>query len=285
MEPELVADTRCALGEGPLWHADEGRLYWTDITGGALYRYSPADGTYERCYDGPQVGGFTLQEDGSLLLFMERGAIKRWRDGQLQTLMEEIPEERGTRFNDVAADPAGRVFCGTMMTKERPGRLYRLETDGTLHVAIESVGISNGIGFTPERDRMYYTDTAAHCIFLFDHDAASGQLSHRRVFAEVPNEDGFPDGLTVDAEGGVWSARWDGGCIVRYTPDGVEDRRITFPAKKASSVMFGGADLQDLYVTTAGGNDREHEGPGAGALFCLRPGVTGVPEFRSRIRM
>jgi D-xylono/L-arabinono-1,4-lactonase len=285
MEPELVADTRCALGEGPLWHPEEGRLYWTDITGGALYRFSPADGTHERCYEGTQVGGFTLQEDGSLLLFMERGAIKRWRDGQLETLMEEIPEERGTRFNDVAADPAGRVFCGTMMTKERPGRLYRLDTDGTLHVAIEAVGISNGIGFTPARDRMYYTDTAEHCIFLFDYDASSGQLSHRRVFAEVPREDGFPDGLTVDAEGGVWSARWDGGCVVRYTPDGVEQQRFVFPAKKASSVMFGGSDLQDLYVTTAGGNDREHEGPGAGALFRVRPGVTGLPELRSRIRM
>ena len=285
MEPELVADTRCALGEGPLWHPGEGRLYWTDITGGALYRYSPADGIHERCFDGPQVGGFTLQEDGSLLLFMERGAIKRWRDGQLQTLMEEIPEERNTRFNDVAADPAGRVFCGTMMTKERRGRLYRLETDGTLHVAIDSVGISNGIGFTTDKRGMYYTDTADNTIYLFDYDQGSGAITNRRTFASVPKDDGFPDGLTVDAEGGVWSARWDGGCVVRYTPDGVERQRFVFPAKKASSVMFGGANLQDLYVTTAGGDDREHEGPGAGALFRVRPGVTGLPELRSRIRL
>ena len=285
MEPELIADTRCALGEGPLWHPDEGRLYWTDITGGALYRYSPADGTHERCYEGAQVGGFTLQADGSLLLFMERGAIKRWRDGRLKAVVEEIPEARGTRFNDVAADPAGRVFCGTMATEGRKGRLYRLETDGTLHVAIEAVGTSNGIGFTPARDRMYYTDTAEQRIFVFDYDASNGEISHRRVFAEVPPEAGLPDGLTVDADGGVWSARWDGSCIVRYTPDGAEERRIEFPAKKVSSVMFGGADLQDLYVTTAGGHDREHEGSGAGALFRVRPGVRGLPEFRSRIHL
>jgi D-xylonolactonase len=285
MEPELVADTHCALGEGPLWHADEGRLYWTDITGGALFRYSPADGTHERCYEGPQVGGFTIQADGSLLLFREKGAIVRWRDGVVETLYEDIPEERNTRFNDVAADPAGRVFCGTMATKERKGRLYRLDTDGTLHVAIDAVGISNGIGFTPARDRMYYTDTAENRIFLFDYDASSGAVSNRRVFAEVPKEAGFPDGLTVDAEGGVWSARWDGSCVVRYTPDGAKERRIEFLAKKVSSVIFGGADLEDLYVTTAGGTDREHEGPGAGALFRLRPGVTGLPEFRSRIRL
>src|SRR5688500_4530378 len=112
MQPERVVDTKCALGEGPLWHAGEQRLYWTDITSGALYRWSPAGGGHERCYAGPQVGGFTFQEDGSLLLFKERGAIKRWRDGALETLYEEIPEERETRFNDVSADPAGRVFCG-----------------------------------------------------------------------------------------------------------------------------------------------------------------------------
>jgi sugar lactone lactonase YvrE len=289
MEPERVADTRCALGEGPLWHPDEGRLYWTDITGGALYRYSPADGTYERCYEGPQVGGFTIQADGSLLLFRQQGAIVRWRAGVVESLYAEIPEERNTRFNDVSADPAGRVFCGTMATKQRRGRLYRLETDGTLHVAVDSVGISNGIGFTPDRRGMYYTDTADNAIYLFDYDEATGMIANRRVFARVPTEgvpteEGSPDGLTVDSEGGVWSARWDGSCAVRYAPDGTITDRVAFPAKKVSSVAFGGADWGDLYVTTAGGDRRETEGDGAGAVFRFRPQVGGVAEFRSRVR-
>ena len=287
LTPELVADTTCALGEGPLWHPGEAQLYWTDITGGRLYRYSPATGQHEACYSGAPVGGFTVQADGSLLLFMERGAIKRWdpRDGSLTTFFEEIPEVRESRFNDVSADPAGRVFCGTMGMPNRDGRLYRLDTDGTLHTALEGVGISNGIGFTPDHTRMFYTDTILNRIDVFDYDVASGGLSNRRIFAEVPESGGLPDGLTVDAEGGVWGARWDGSCLVRYTPDGREETRVTFPARKVSSAAFGGPDSRDLYVTTAGGDDRENEGSGAGALFRLRPRVPGLPDFVSRVRL
>ncbi len=291
MEPELVADTHCALGEGPLWHDAEARLYWADITAGHLYRYDPQKGTHERCYEGAPVGGFTIQEDGSLLLFGERGSIRRWRDGETETLIQEIPAARETRFNDVAADPAGRVFCGTMATTSRPGQLYRLDTDGTLTVAVEEVEISNGIGFTPKRDAMYYTDSAAQQIYRYDYDVATGEITNRRVFATVPPEDGLPDGMTVDAAGYVWSARWDGSCLVRYAPDGSEVLKVTFPAKKVSSVIFGGPDLTDLYVTTAGGDHREQEGAGAGALFRIRTGqpghatIKGIPEFLSRIRM
>ena len=283
MQPERIADTECALGEGPLWHAAEQRLYWTDITGGALYRWSLATGVHERCYDGPNVGGFTFQEDGSLLLFRERGSIVHWRDGVLAPLHDEIPDERLTRFNDVSADPAGRVFCGTMATPKRRGRLYRLGLDGTLHVAIDSVGISNGIGFTPDRRGMYYTDTTDNTIYLYDYDVGSGAISNRHVFAKVPDGEGYPDGMTVDAEGNVWSARWDGNCAVRYTPDGTLVERVEFPAKKVSSVAFGGPDWGERYVTTAGGDKRETEGDGAGAVFRLRPKVGGIPEFRSRV--
>ena len=283
MEPERIADTRCALGEGPLWHAGEQRLYWTDITGGALWRWDPKTGAHDRVYEGPPVGGFTIQEDGSLLLFRERGSIVRWRDAVFETLYDVIPDERDTRFNDVSADPGGRVFCGTMATGERRGRLYRLELDGSLHVAIESVGISNGIGFTPDRRGMYYTDTADNAIYLFDYDQAAGEITNRRVFTSVPKEEGFPDGMTVDAEGGVWSARWDGNCAVRYAPDGTISDRVAFPAKKVSSVAFGGPDWRDLYVTTAGGDRRETEGDGAGAVFRIRPRVGGIAEFRSRV--
>jgi D-xylono/L-arabinono-1,4-lactonase len=287
LEPELVADTTCGLGEGPLWHPGEGRLYWTDITAGRLYRYSPVTGQHEACYSGAQVGGFTVQADGSLLLFMERGAIKRWdpRDSSLTILHEELSEVRESRFNDVSADPAGRVFCGTMGMPKRDGRLYRLDTDGTLHVAVEGVGISNGIGFSPDHTRMYYTDTDLNRIDVFDYDVDTGALTSRRVFAEVPKHDGLPDGLTVDSEGCVWGARWDGSVLVRYTPDGREQTRVAFPARKVSSAAFGGPDSRDLYVTTAGGNDRANEGSGAGALFRLRPPVPGLPDFVSKVRL
>jgi len=288
MEPELIeliADYACVVGEGPLWHPLEQRLYWTDINTGRLFRYEPASGKSEQCYAGEPVGGFTVQADGALLLFMARGAIKAWREGQLTTVVEEIPEERDTRFNDVIADPRGRVFCGTMPEGKRLGNLYRLDLDGSLTKVLEGINVSNGLGFTPDRRRMYYTESRVHTIYLFDYDEATGVISNRRLFAQTPPEEGVPDGMTVDAEGHVWSARWDGSRLVRYRPDGVVERQIAFPARKVSSVTFGGPNYRDIYVTTAGGDQKAAEGEHAGALFRLRLGIQGVPEFTSRIKL
>jgi D-xylonolactonase len=198
--------------------------------------------------------------------------------------MDGIPDERAGRFNDVIADPAGRVFCGTMPTPAHSGRLYRLDADGSLHRLLEGIGIPNGMGFTPDGRGMYFTDSTARQIFLFDYDVQTGALANRRVWLQTPGNEGVPDGMTVDSEGGVWSARWDGSALYRYTPDGIEDRRVAFAARKVSSVTFGGDDWQDLYVTTALGNGaRDDEGSGAGALFRLRPAIRGVPEFFSRV--
>jgi D-xylonolactonase len=285
MEPELIVNEACQLGENPLWHPGEGRLYWVDIDAGRLFRYDPASGRHELCYAGDVIGGFTLQADGALLLFMARGAVKVWRAGRLETVIDSLPDEANTRFNDVAADPVGRVFGGTLPDGDRLGRLYRLERDGGITRLLEGIGCSNGLGFSPDRRLLYYTDSIPQEIYAFDYDAASGAITNRRLFARVPPGGGLPDGLTVDAEGGVWSALWGGACVVRYAPDGREDRRIKFPALCVSSLTFGGADYADLYVTTAGGQDRAQFGAGAGALFRVRPGVRGVPEFASRISL
>ena len=283
MEPELIADYRCVTGENPLWHPIEKRLYWIDIPTGRIFWYDPAAGEHEQFYEGEVIGGFTIQADGSLLLFMARGAVKILRDGELITIIDEIPDERESRFNDVIADPEGRVFCGTMSTRSRPGRLYRLERDGRLTKLLDGIGTSNGLGFTPDRKGLYYTDSRRREIYLFDYDRETGEISNQRAFVRVPEGEGVPDGMTVDSEGYVWSARWDGGCLVRYAPDGNEERRIYFPARKVSSLTFGGEDYTDIYVTTAGGNDKENEGWGAGALFRINLGIKGVPEFFSRI--
>ena len=285
MKPKLIADYHCKTGEGPLWHPTEQKLYWADIPTGRVFRYNPATGAHEQCYQGGVVGGFTIQADGALLLFKGRGEVTVWREGELATIIDEIPDERESRFNDVIADPVGRVFCGTMPTKNRLGRLYRLDTDGTLTQLLDDVGCSNGLGFTPDRKQMYYTDSPKREIYLFDYDQDTGAISNRRVFVRTPDDEGVPDGMTVDAEGCVWSARWDGGCLLRYDPDGSEMLRIDFPANKVSSVTFGGADYDDIYVTTAGGDNKTQEGAGAGALFHLNLGIQGVPEFPSRIAL
>jgi sugar lactone lactonase YvrE len=198
--------------------------------------------------------------------------------------MEEIPEERSTTFNDVIADPQGRVYCGTLPTKDRLGRLYRLDVDGTLTIMVEGIGCSNGMGFSLDHRAMYYTDSGVREIYRFDYDKATGALANQRLFARLREDQGLPDGMTVDAEGCLWSARWDGGCVARYAPDGTELSRIELPAKKVSCVTFGGDDYGDMYITTAGGADKATEGWGAGALFRVCPGVRGLPEFRSRIR-
>lgn len=283
MKPELLADYACHTGENPLWHPDEGRVYWVDIPAGRLFRFDPATAAHEQLLAGEALGGFTVQADGSLLLFMARGAVRRWRAGELETLIPELPEERDSRFNDVIADPRGRVYCGTMATAQRPGRLYRLDPDLTLTVLLEGIGCSNGLGFTPDGRGLYYIDSPRRQVYQFDYDEATGALSNQRVLIETPEGEGVPDGMTVDAEGYLWVAKWDGGCAVRYTPEGVEAGRVDFPARKVSSVTFGGAGYRDLYVTTAGGNDKPREGAGAGALFRVTPAVPGVPEFRSRI--
>ncbi|MER3437115.1 MAG: gluconolaconase, partial [Chloroflexota bacterium] len=265
MTPELVADTRCEVGEGPLWHEDERCLYWLDIPPGHLYRYDPGTGQHARVLDaGEAIGGFTIEADGALLLFMARGAVRRWQHGALTTVLDGIPGEEDSRFNDVIADPEGRVFCGTMPSETHLGRLYRLDPGGKLILLLEGIDISNGLGFTPDLTGLYYTESNARVIYQFDYDRATGTIANQRIFVRVAPEDGVPDGMTVDAEGYVWSARWDGSSLVRHDPNGIEVLRIRFPAKKVSSVTFGGPDASDLYVTTAGGTNRAAEGAGAG---------------------
>ena len=283
VELQIIANYKCHCGENPLWNPIDNRLYWCDIPNGRIFRYEPTANVHEICFEGDIVGGFTIESDGALLLFMAHGAIRRWSNGTLTTIVSEIPDERESRFNDVLADPIGRVFCGTMATQARPGRLYRLDLDRGLTVMVEGVKCSNGMAFSPNHRRMYYTDSFAREIYVFDFDVQTGSLTNRQLFVKNAEIDGMPDGSTVDAEGCLWSAQWDGSCLIRYRPDGTEDRRINFPTKKVSSLTFGGPDYSDLYVTTAGGDNPEENGEHAGALFRLNVGIRGVAEFHSRL--
>lgn len=165
------------------------------------------------------MGGFTLQSGGGLLLFMDRGTIGRWSDeGGLQVCLSEIPDERASRFNDVIADPEGRVFCGTMATPAAGGRLYRLDTDGSLHLLLENIGCSNGMAFTGDFRSFYYTDSFAREIYRFAYNRSDGSISDRQVFAGFSEQDGLPDGLTIDDQDHLWTALWDGGRIMRLAP-------------------------------------------------------------------
>ncbi|MBT3272636.1 MAG: SMP-30/gluconolactonase/LRE family protein [Spirochaetales bacterium] len=287
LEPVILADYECHVCEGPLWHPDEGRLYWLDIPQGRMFRLDPKTGKHEQVYEGRPVGGITIQKDGSLLLFMDRGSVAIWREGrELEFVIDQIDEEVDSRFNDVIADPEGRVFCGTMSSESHPGKLYRLDPDRSIQVVIPETGTANGMGFSTDLSRMYFTDTGPRQIYVFDYNRKTGSISNQRNFSDPPPEqDGKPDGMTIDSDDYIWSARWDGSILVRLSPDGVEERRITFPAKKISCLTFGGDDLTDIFVTAAGGQDKKTNGPGAGALFHFNLGIPGKPEYRSNISL
>ena len=285
-EPVVVVDLPCETGEGPLWDDRTNTLTWNDIPPGTLYRYTPATGTnvVEYQHD-TSIGGHTLQEDGSLVLFAADGQILILKDGETRTILESIPEVVGSRFNDVAAGPRGEVFCGTMPLKLGDARLYRLDPDGLLHLVWDDVSLGNGIGFSPDETTFYLSDSNNRLIYRADYNADDGSLSNREVLIRLDDESAVPDGMTVDANGDLWVAVWDGSCLLHYSANGELIDKVNFPVKKVSSVNFGGSDFGTAYVTTAGGADRDgDDGPLAGSLFSVElPGVTGKPDFRSRI--
>jgi sugar lactone lactonase YvrE len=282
---EIVADCSCELGENPLWHPTEHRVYWCDINRGRIFRYDPASGLYEKCYEGRPIGGFTIQSDGSLLFFMDRGRVAIWREGVLIEIVPEVLAERSSRFNDVIADPRGRVLCGTVSTDKSKGRLYRLDVDGSLHLLLEGIGCSNGMAFTLDRKGLYYTDSFAREIYLFDYDVDDGTISNRRVFARFGEMDGLPDGATLDSEGTLWSALWDGSSVVGLRKDGRIEKRIAVPTRKVTSITFGGMDYTDIYITTAGGHTKDEDGPFAGGLFRMKALTPGLPEYLSSVQI
>jgi D-xylonolactonase len=255
----LLYDTRCRLGEGVLVSPLDGSVYWVDIERGQVFR----DGSVIR--EGPVVGGFTLQADGSLLLFGAEGRVSRWQHGHESVLVESLPELAGSRFNDVIATPDGRVVAGSLN-----GFLFQVSHDGSCRRVGEGYGQPNGMAFTPLG--LYFTDTHAATVYLFDDD-----LSQRRVAFRTDGEPGFADGLVADVEGFLWSARWGGSCLIRYAPDGRVDRKVELPVENVTSASFCG---EDLYVSTA---SEDRLPPPAGGLFRLAVGVGGVPEFMSSV--
>lgn len=282
---QLVANYKCSTGEGPLWHPDKKLLYWVDIPIGCLYSYDPETHSTRKIFQSGQIGGFTIQSDGSLLLFMEKGAVRLLRDGELTTIVDEIKGEENSRFNDVIANPDGSVFCGTMPSDKKPGSLYKLGLDKKISLVIENAGISNGLGFSNDLKHVYHTNSTDRTISKFDFDADNSRIGRREIIVTTPDDGSVPDGLTVDADNCIWSARWDGWALYRYNTAGEEMDRINFDVKKVSCPTFGGSNYEDIYVTSAGGEDPNNNGTFAGGTFKLNYPTKGKAEFRSKIEI
>jgi D-xylonolactonase len=279
--PEAIANYHCLVGENPLWDEREGRLYWVDIESGRLFRLDHQSREHECFYRSPaMIGGFTFQEDGSLLLFESDSIALLAKDGSYRLIARHI-DSGMRRFNDVIADPEGRVFAGTIGKTDRSGGLYRIDRDGRIEQLWTGTGIANGMGFTPDLTRFYWTCSTTRVLYVADYEQATGALTNRREFYRAAPEEGTPDGMTVDRAGNVWTARWGGGAVLRLGPDARLLETIAFPVRCVSSVTFGGPDLDMLYVTTAGGNTDDSSADGT--LYRVKVSVSGSIEFRSRI--
>jgi sugar lactone lactonase YvrE len=263
-----------SLGEGPCWDAADATLYWIDVPVGRVHALDAAG--QHRSWDvGQPVGAVALRASGGLVLAAADGFHTLDTGTGAVTPLAVVDHGRpGVRMNDGSCDRAGRFYAGSMAADESPGQgaLYRLDPDHSLTRLMSGIGISNGIGWSPDDRQMYYVDSLDHTLDVLDYDAATGEISGRRTVAEIGSGESVPDGLTVDADGGIWVAVWGGGAVLRYSPDGALTATVELPASYVTCPTFGGADLDTMYITTAAG-----PGDGAGGLFAFRPGVAGLP--------
>ena len=289
MRIERLGESCDELGEGPLWDVEEQRLYWIDSHGGAIHR-ADARGEDHRTWALPEhIGSMCLREGGGAVVSLRNGFhFFDFESGVLTPIADPEHDIRRTRMNDGKVDRQGRFLAGSMDYEEREplAGLYRLDPDRTVTQLETGIIVSNGPCWSPDGGTFYFADSWARRIWAYKYDTATGSLLSRRVFADFEGHlRGYPDGATVDAEGYVWSAEVYGGRLVRFAPDGTIDRLLGMPVDSITSMSFGGADLDILYVTSMarpfrGQRRQERE---AGGLFAVHGlGMRGLPEPRFR---
>ena len=276
MRAEQVTDPIVYHGEGPVWSERWGGLRWVDMLAGDVLSLQP-DGAVERRHVGTVAAAIRPRRGGGAVIGVERGFALEEPDGTLTTL-PELWTDTGVRMNEGGCDPDGRFYCGSMPYDRTPGggALYRLDADGSTRVVLEHVTISNGLDWSPDGSRAYYNDTETLRVDVFDYDRDES-LVNRRALVEVPPGEGRPDGLTVDAEGGIWVALNQSGTVRRYTPEGDVDAVVEVVPRQVTACTFGGERLDQLYMTTSRENLAPGEDPLAGSLFRAEVGVRGLP--------
>jgi sugar lactone lactonase YvrE len=281
IQPEQIPGTQCYHGEGPCWADDWGEggggLRFVDMLAGDVMSLG-AGGAVSRTHVGEVAAVIRPRASGGAVLALrDRFAVTDGDLGQLRTVAR-VGLPPGVRLNEGGCDPDGRFYCGSMATGESPqaGTFYQLDPDGSVRPVMEKVTISNGFGFSPDGGTAYYVDTPEQSIDIFDYSAATGLVNWRR-WVGIPDDAGRPDGLTVDAEGGVWLALMEGSAVHRYAPSGALDEVITLPVSQVTACTFGGPDLGTLYITTSQIGADTTAQPASGALFAVRPGVAGRP--------
>ncbi len=280
---KCVWDSECLLGESPIWSEKHQAIFFVDIEKHLILKWHPngKTATYPLV---KKIGALALRNDGSLVAALkDEFAFIKLDPFSVTSIPLSKPEPLGNRFNDGKCDPSGRFWAASMDEScLRPtGAIWRLSTDLQSVEMADRYIVGNGFGWSPDGSTMYFSDSINRTIYRYPFNNAQGTLEKRELFANVPNDQGFPDGLTVDSEGYVWSAHWDGWRITRYRPDGGIDGVITMPVPRPTSLIFGGEDYRKLYVTSASiglSNDQIHEAPLSGALFEIETGLAGIAE-------
>ncbi len=293
---ETVADFNDLCGEGPLWNDAEQALCWIDIVGEKFSRLFWPGRRSEIVRADFAISGFVLAEGGGYVM-VNRSGVWRWDGGAAApVLIAGSGDGHRCALNDCIADPQGRLFSGSVFydpehPELRRGCLFRVDTNGAAQVVDEGFGISNGLGFSPDARTLYFADSAERVIYAYDYRREDGSIRNRRRFVTVPRDQGIPDGLTVDADGFVWSAQWFAGAVVRYDPDGAVERVVPVPAAQSSAVAFGGPGLTDIFITSAAQRiptelappNYDPGGYPGGKLFHLNAGIRGKVEYPARI--
>jgi len=267
------------LGEGPLWDHRENALYWVDINGHTIHRFYPSSGRVETFHFELAISVLGLRAKGGFVLGTTKG-FTFWNpeSEKLEFIHDPEADNPESRMNDGAVDRQGRFWAGTY-AKKTPTALYRLDADLTVHTMESELTVANGIGWSLDSKTMYFTDTRIRMIYAYDYDETSGQLSNRRPFVHTPDSEDVPDGLTVDKEGFIWSARFGGWKIVRYDPRGFIEREVLLPVKFPTSCTFGGPNTRDLFITSSRAYVPESElgeQPLAGGVFILQTDIGGL---------
>lgn len=286
-EVEHLIPCQNVLGEGPLWQPDEAALYWVDIHQKWVERFHPTSGERKTFQFQQALTALGLRAGGGFVVAGKQG-FATW-DGQgetLEAISDPEADKPNHRFNDGAVGPDGAFWAGSMYEGEgsrQPGSLYRLASNGSFSLIESGLLISNGLGWSPDHKTFYLTDSLRHCIYAYDHNPGSGRLANRRVLVDTQGEAGEPDGLAVDSQGFLWSARWGGWNLTRYDPEGKMERRIELPIEFPTSCTFGGWGLNELYITSAWtplNKAQRQVQPLAGDLFRLYVDVPGLAEYR-----
>lgn len=277
-EIDVVGPSGATLGEGPVW-VDES-LWWVDIEAHEIHRTNTDTGEDVVTKTKGPIGSFVPRSNGGWVAGMSDGVSFLASNGTEEHHIPIESADASSRMNDAKCDPAGRLFTGTMTTTGRKSSLYRIDADRVVTTVFTGIGISNGLGWSPDAAHMYYIDTPTKRVDTIDYDVATGAVEHRRPLIEVGEGEGHPDGMTIDADGCLWVAFWDGWCVRRYDPEGRLMSTVELPVSRITSCTFGGTDLDQLYITSAstGLTDAEKDAqPLAGALFRACVGVRGRP--------